>query len=320
MMSAGFARHLNRVVCIACFLALMACEPAPPNGDRTLQVDVTGEVCELSVSFPEPVDDVGLICGEQTMYRPALQFGDERIVVALDPDGLIPLTTTEHRASEYRVRLPLEAVRAALGTAGRFIQARWRDAEGNWALGPASHLRPMEENSSALHLSSARTILATRALPTWLYACGVLLAGVIAAVVMRRMAPRLYGYAMLCFVVVAAGLSWPAAQSKYSDLYWSPDPLFLQFVERAAAQLDELPSELGVVVSGPPELRCRASAAISTQRLRHLALPAVDSSAAQRTRQAWARLGPALEVSEEEVVLDRFGDWSLLIPSRYIAR
>jgi hypothetical protein len=216
--------------------------------------------------------------------------------------------------------LPLEAVRTALGTTGRFIQARWRDAEGNWALGPASHLQPVAENSSELRLSSARAILATRALPTWLYACAVLLSGVIAAVQLRRMTPQLYVYALSLCVVGAAGLSWPAARIKCSDLYWRPDPLFLHFVERAAAQLDALPPELGVEVSGPPALRCRASAAISTHRLLHFASATSGNSPTPPTRITCARLGPALEVGEEEVLLDRFGDWSLLIPRRYSAR
>ncbi|MBK9388424.1 MAG: hypothetical protein IPN34_26695 [Planctomycetes bacterium] len=289
-------------------------EPASP-AHTSLRLEVVGERCALRVELPPSAVDVALVCGAELLERPWSGAGDERLAVALDADGLIPLRPIAGGEREHGVDLPLSAVRTSLGPRGRYVQARWRSADGAWALGRASHLRATEQSTGAgaLALAPARRVAAQRAAPAWLALLGALAAALVVGGALRtsRRAPtaRVLVGAFAALLVLALLSSAPRAWRELDDLRWRPEPEFSTFLARVATRALALPPEVLVQVDGPPALRCRAVDALPTARLAHRLEPA---------RRA-ARLGPALEPTGEEVELERWGDWTLLAPRGALA-
>ncbi len=281
-----------------------------------LRIAIEGERCTLRVAAPASATEVALVCGAELLDRPWSGAGGERIAVALDADGLIPLAPRAESSAEHGVELPLAAVRVALGERGRYVQARWRTDDGAWALGSAWHLRATGTNAgdASLELRSARRVAAERAAPAWLALVGVLAAAIGVGVALRvahvrgALRSRTLVLAVPALLVCASLASAPRAARELADLRWRPEPEFLDFLARAAERVRTWPPDLLVQIDGAPALRCRAADALPTAALAHR----VEGAA------RCARLGPGLVPGLDEVELERWGEWSLLAPRPFV--
>ena len=232
-------------------------------------------------------------------------------MVALDADGLVPLAALGEVPGRFGVELPLAAVRAALGESGRFLQARWREGSDAWALGAVFHARAAEPEGAGPELACvpARAVAARRAAPIWLAAAGALAFAVGAGWGLRRASRRRIAFLVGLAPALAFLAAVPRAAGDLGDLRWRPDPLFLAFARRAAERAGDLPRGVLVELSGPAHLRCRLAELLPTECLAHAFLGLDDSD-----RPDPARLGPALAPREGERVVERWEEWSLLVP------
>jgi hypothetical protein len=288
-----------------------SCAPGSRESSGALIIEIEGELARISVELPPEAREAALLGGRELLDRPWIGTGGERLTVALDADGLVPLAAIGDVPGRFGVELPLAAVRAALGERGRYLQARWRDGSGAWALGAAFHAHAAEPESGRgeIALHPARAIAARRAAPIWLAAAGGLALAAAAGIALRRLrripVPALVG--------IASALAWiaavPRAARDLGDLRWRPDPLFLAFARRAAERAHDLPRGVLVELSGPAHLRCRLAELLPTERLAH-AFGGPDASGGPGR----ARLGPELASRESECVVERWAEWSFLVP------
>lgn len=311
---AGRAREMARSLIAAAVALLLAssCAPVEGEGNGSLHLEVDGDRVRIRIEAPPEAQEVALLGGRELLDRPWTGAGAERMAVALDEDGLVPLAAVVDAPGRFGAEVPLTAVLHALGEQGRYLQARWRAAAGDWVLGAAFHGQVTATSSDApeLALLPARSVALRRAAPTWLIAGGCLLLSAGAGIALRRR-PRgrvvaLVGLASTLACIAAL----PRAARDLVDLHWRPDPLFLDFAHRAAEHVDALPRGMLVELSGPAHLRCRLAELLPTERLAH-AFVAPEA----RGGVGGARLGPELAPREGERVVERWAEWALLAPS-----